>query len=175
MIDFDQAAQDAIEGRSSWKPALRPTGGGFAATIGGWARDIPEAIDAVLKGSAQDFMREMQEELDRLVYQAPISPSGYERTGFLKASLVASTNAMPQLIRDNPGEKAKWDEAPVVLVINGWDGDGQLFLGYTAKYGLIVHSGAGNAVPRPWVTLAAQKWVEIVNRRAASVKAAFGL
>ena len=120
-------------------------------------------------------MREMQEELDRLVYQAPPAPSGYQRTGFLKASLVASTDAMPSLVRDNPGLTVEWDEAPVVLVITGWDGDGQLFLGYTAKYGLIVHVGAGGAIPRPWVTLTVQKWQEIVNRRAAEVKRRFGL
>lgn len=120
-------------------------------------------------------MREMQEELDRLVYQAPPAPSGYQRTGFLKASLVASTDAMPQLVRENPGLPVEWDEAPVVLVITGWDGDGQLFLGYSAKYGLMVHSGAGNAIPRPWVTLTVQKWQGIVNRRAAEVKRRFGL
>lgn len=147
----------------------------FAATISDWCARVPEAIDAVLKGSAQDFMRDMQEELDRLVYQAPPAPSGYQRTGFLKASLVASTDAMPQLVRDNPGMPVEWDEAPVALVITGWDGDGQLFLGYSAKYGLMVHSGAGNAIPRPWVTLTVQKWQQIVDRRAAEVKRRFGL
>lgn len=147
----------------------------FSATISAWAEKVPEAIDAVLRGSAEDLMREMQEELDRLVYQAPISPSGYDRTGFLKASLVASTQEMPQLIRDNPGEKTEWNEAPVVLVINGWDGGGQLFLGYTAKYGLAVALGAKGAVPKPWVQLTVQKWQQIVERRAATVKAAFGL
>lgn len=147
----------------------------FSATIAGWAEKVPEAIDAVLQGSAQDLMREMQEELDRLVYQQPISPSGYDRTGFLKASLVASTQEMPRLVRDNPGEKVEWDEAPVVLVINGWDSGGQLFLGYTAKYGLAVALGAKGAVPKPWVQLTVQKWQQIVERRAATVKAAFGL
>lgn len=147
----------------------------FSATISGWAEKVPEAIDAVLQGSAQDLMREMQEELDRMVYQAPISPSGYDRTGFLKASLVASTHEMPRLVRDNPGVPVEWDEAPVVLVINGWDGGGTLYLGYTANYGLMVALGANGAVPKPWVQLVVQRWNAIVERRAAQVKAAFGL
>lgn len=147
----------------------------FSAQVGAWTAKVPEAIEAVLRGSAQDFMREMQAELDRLVYQAPISPSGYERTGFLKASLVASTQEMPQLIRDNPGNPVEWDESPVVLVIDGWEGGGSLYIGYSAKYGLAVALGAKGAVPKPWVQLTVQKWQQIVERRAATVKAAFGL
>lgn len=147
----------------------------FSAQVAAWAKKVPEAIEAVLKGSAQDLTREMQAELDRMVYQAPVSPSGYQRTGFLRASLVASTESMPQLVRDNPGLSAEWNESSVVLVINGWDGGGSLYLGYTAKYGLMVHSGAGNAVPRPWVTLVTQRWQQIVEARAQQVKQAFGL
>lgn len=147
----------------------------FSATISAWAEKVPEAIDAVLKGSAQDLVKEMQAELDRLVYDAPPAPSGYVRTGFLRASLVASTEAMPQLIRDNPGLPADYDESAIILSINGWDGGSTLYIGYSAKYGGDVHFGSRGAVPRPWVTLAAQKWQSIVEKRAASVRQAFGL
>ncbi|KKB09404.1 hypothetical protein VE26_05560 [Devosia chinhatensis] len=148
----------------------------FAATIGDWCRRVPEAIDAVLKNSAQRLAKEIDAELDRQVYQAPPSPSGYKRTGFLRASFVASTSAMPQLIRDNPGAEINADAVgPIVLVINGWDGGGTLYLGYTAKYGAYVHFGAGGAAPRPWVTLAAQRWPQIVREEAAKVKQRFGL
>lgn len=148
----------------------------FAATIGDWCRRVPEAIDAVLKNSAQRLAKEIDAELDRQVYQAPPSPSGYQRTGFLRASFVASTSAMPQLIRDNPGAAVNADAmGPIVLVIDGWDGGGTLYLGYTAKYGALVHVGANGTVPKPWLTLAAQRWPEIVREEAAKVKAAFGL
>ncbi|WIY54152.1 HK97 gp10 family phage protein [Devosia sp. YIM 151766] len=148
----------------------------FSATIGSWCERVPEAIEAVLRGSAQDLVKEMQAELNRLVYEAPPSPSGYQRTGFLRASLVASTSAMPQLIRDNPGAPVSADEMTgIILVINGWDGGGTLYLGYTAKYGAQVHFGANGTVPKPWVTLAAQRWPVIVKEEAAKVKAAFGL
>lgn len=81
-----------------------------------------------MRGSAQDLVKEMQAELDRLVYEAPPAPSGYVRTGFLRASLVASTEAMPQLVRDNPGAPVSADEmAGIILVINGWDGGGTLY------------------------------------------------
>jgi hypothetical protein len=148
----------------------------FAATIGDWCRKVPEAIDAVLRNSAQRLAKEIDAELDRQVYQAPPAPSGYQRTGFLRASFVASASAMPQLIRDNPGVDVSADAmGPIVLVINGWDGGGTLYLGYTAKYGAQVHMGANGTVPKPWVTLAAQRWQVIVKEEAAKVKAAFGL
>lgn len=148
----------------------------FSATISAWAEKVPEAIEAVLRGSAQDLVKEMQAELNRLVYDAPPAPSGYVRTGFLRASLVASTEAMPQLVRDNPGAPVSADEmAGIILIINGWDGGGTLYLGYTAAYGAMVHMGANGTVPKPWVTLAAQRWPEIVREEAAKVKQAFGL
>ncbi len=148
----------------------------FSAVIGDWCRRVPEAIDAVLKNSAQRLAREIDAELDRMVYQAPPAPSGYQRTGFLRASFVASTEAMPQLIRDNPGIEVDADAmGPIILVINGWDGGGTLYLGYTAAYGAQVHMGANGTVPKPWVTLVSQRWQQIVQEEAAKVKQAFGL
>lgn len=150
--------------------------GSFSAVIGNWCARVPEAIDAVLKGSAQRLAKEIDAELDRRVYQAPPSPSGYQRTGFLRASFVASASAMPQLIQDNPGAAVNADAmGSIVLIINGWDGGGALYLGYTAKYGAQVHFGANGTVPKPWVTLAAQRWPVIVSEEAAKVKQAFGL
>jgi hypothetical protein len=148
----------------------------FSAVIGDWCRKVPEAIDAVLKGSAQRLAEEIDAELDRQVYQAPPSPSGYQRTGFLRASFVASTSAMPQLVQDNPDAVVNADAmGPIVLVINGWDGGETLYLGYTAAYGAHVHFGANGTTPKPWVQLAAQRWPVIVREEAAKVKAAFGL
>lgn len=177
MINFDQAAQDAIEGRAPWTPGHPSASGkGFAATIAAWAKAVPEAMDAVFKASAQRLVKEMQAELERLVYDAPPAPSGYQRTGFLRASLVASTEAMPQLVRDNPGAVVNADAmGPITLVISGWEGDETLYLGYTAAYGGHVHFGANGTTPKPWVALAAQRWPEIVREEAAKVKAAFGL
>ncbi|WP_210257040.1 HK97 gp10 family phage protein [Devosia sp. MC1541] len=148
----------------------------FSAAVGAWAKKVPEAIDAVFKNSAQRLTKELQSELGRMVYDAPASPSGYQRTGFLRSSLVASTEVMPQLTQDNPGASTNSDAlGSVMLVINGWEGGETLYLGYTAKYGAHVHFGANGTVPKPWVTLTAQRWQQIVKEEAAKVKQAFGL
>lgn len=150
--------------------------GSFSAVIGDWCRRVPEAIDAVLRNSAQRLAKEIDAELDRQVYQAPPAPSGYQRTGFLRASFVASTSAMPQLIRDNPGAAVNADAmGPIVLVINGWDGGGTLYLGVTASYGAAVHFGANGVSPRPWITIVAQRWPQIVAEESALVRQRFGL
>lgn len=150
--------------------------GSFAATIGAWAQKVPEALEATFRNSAQRLVKELDGELTRMVYDAPPAPSGYQRTGFLKASLVASTQAMPQLVRDNPGAPVSADHVgPIVLVINGWEGDETLYLGYTAKYGALVHYGANGNAPKPWVSLVSQRWEAIVREEAAKVKQAFGL
>lgn len=146
----------------------------FSAVIGKWAKAVPEAIEAVFKESAQDLVREMNEELTRMVYDQPETPN-YARTGFLKASLVASTDAMPQLIRDNPVAPVDADNSTIVMVISGWEGDQTLYLGYTANYAAFVHFGARGAPPKQWVTLVSQRWAEIVRRNAAKVKQRFGL
>lgn len=148
----------------------------FSAQIGAWVEKVEEAREAVFKNSAQRMAKELTDEVTRLVYDAPPAPSGYNRTGFLRASLMASTEAMPQLVSDNPGAHVNVDHmGPIVLVINGWDTKSTLYLGYTAKYGLFVHAGAKGAPPKPWVTLVAQRWQQIVSEEAAKVKAAFGL
>ncbi len=149
----------------------------FSATIGQWVAKIPQAIEAIMRDSAEELVREVNAEIDRLIYSQPPAPTYPKRTNFLRASLVASTEAMPQLVRDNPGTDVDPDGhmAGIVLVINDWEGDQTLYLGVTASYGAAVHYGARGQTPKPWITLAAQKWPEIVARNAARVKQGMGL
>lgn len=155
----------------------------FAAVIGKWAKAVPEAVDAVFKNSAQRLVKELNDEVTKLVYDAP-EVGGYKRTGFLRASLVASSEAMPSLVTDGAEKAADAHMGPITLVIQGWEGDTTLYLGYTAAYGARIHFGytgpdslgrTFNQTPRPWVTLVAQRWNEIVKEEAAKVKQAFGL
>lgn len=157
----------------------------FSAIISNWTKVVAEAVDAVMKNSAQRLVKELNDEVTRLVYDPP-EVDGYKRTGFLRASLVASTEAMPTLITDGDGAEKSADAhmGPLVLVINGWEGDATLYLGYTAAYGARIHYGytgpdsLGRTFaqsPRPWVTLVCQRWETIVAEEAAKVKAAFGL
>lgn len=146
--------------------------GTFAATVGDWCRMVPEAIEVIFRESAEELVRVMDMLLVESVYDRPPAPSGYKRTGFLRASLVASTTAMPMLTRDNPGVSVPADLGDVVLVINGLELGTTLYVGYTARYAAFVHY-SGTAAP--WVDLAAQRWKSIVATKSAEVKSRLGL
>lgn len=147
----------------------------FALQVAEWAREVEGAIGAIFRESAQELASEMDLLLEQTVYAQPASESGYQRTGFLRASLVASTSAMPLLTRENPGVAVPVDLGPIVLVINGADIGDTLYLGYTANYAAFVHYSANGERGRPWVTMAAQRWPIIVERVSARVKSRLGL
>lgn len=156
----------------------------FAATVGDWADTVIEAQEAVFRESAQEFVAQLNSEVTAMIYDQP-QPDGYTRTGFLRASLVASTEALPNLL-DDDGNAVAADAhmGAIVLVINGWEPGQSVFLGYTAKYGARLHFGytgpdslgrTFNQAPRPWVTMVTQRWAEIVAAKEAAVKQRFGL
>jgi len=146
----------------------------FSAVIEGWTRRVKEAEEAVFKEAAQELVKQLNDQITEMVYDAPETPN-YRRTGFLRASLMASTEAMPQLIRDNPGAQVNADAGDVILVIAGAELGDTIYLGYTARYGLVVHRGSNGRAPRPWVDLVAARWQQIVAEKAAMVKQRFGL
>lgn len=146
----------------------------FAATVGAWAQKVDGALEVVFKESAQELVSQMDDLLASMVYAGPPSPN-YRRTGFLRASLMASTTAMPRLIRENPGVPVPADLGDVILVINDAELGDTIYLGYTANYAAYVHYGANGQAPRQWVTLVAQRWEAIVAAKAAEVRARLGL
>lgn len=146
----------------------------FSAVIEGWTHRVKEAEEAVFKEAAQELVKQLNDQITEMVYDTPETPT-YRRTGFLRASLMASTEAMPRLIRDNPGVQVNADAGDVILVIAGADVGDTIYLGYTAKYGAMVHGGANGRAPRPWVDLVAQRWPQIVAAKAADVGKRFGL
>lgn len=147
----------------------------FAATVKAWTDKVKGAFETVFHESAEELLRTMDDLLVQTVYAAPPAPSGYKRTGFLRASVVASTVAMPLLVRENPGVPVPTDLGPMVLVINGAEVGETLYLGYSAKYAAFVHYSAKGHAGRPWVDMAAQRWQAIVERQAALVKSRLGL
>lgn len=147
----------------------------FAATVEAWVRKVKDAEETIFKASAQRLARELTDEVERLVYDAPPAPTYPRRTGFLRASLRASNTEMPLAILDNPGGSHEVDWGQIELVINGSDIDDVIYLGYTARYGPHVHRGANGQPPKPWVDLVAQRWQQIVAQKAAEVKTRFGL
>lgn len=134
----------------------------FAATVGDWARKVEGALEVIFKESVQELVSQ----LNALV---PVD------TGFLRASLMASTTAMPVLSLDNLGSAHSADVGTIELVIVGADLGDTIYLGYTAKYGAHVHYGANGRPGRPWVDLVAQRWASIVAAKSAEVKSRLGL
>ena len=99
-------------------------------------------------------------------------------TGFLRASLMASTAAMPSIsptARPVEGGKYVYNEGQVEAVIAGAEVGDTLYSGYTASYAAAREFGARGQPPDAFVRMAAQNWGMIVDRNTAKVKAAFGL
>lgn len=134
----------------------------FSATVGAWAKAVPEAMEIVFKESAQEVVTQ----INALV---PVD------TGFLRASLRASTTALPVLSLSNPGGAFTVDAGEIVLVIAGAEIGDTIYLGYTANYGAYVHYGSAGRPGRPWVDMVAQRWQSIVQVKAAEVKSRLGL
>jgi hypothetical protein len=147
----------------------------FAASVGAWAAKALDAAEVIFQESAQELVSQLDLLLKDMVYDQPVSPSGYHRTGFLRASLTASKTVMPKLVRENPGGTYPPDLGDVVLVINSAELGDALYIGYTANYAAFVHYGARGREPRPWVTLVAQRWDQIVKEKETEVKTRLGL
>jgi hypothetical protein len=147
----------------------------FSAKVGEWATRVEGALLAVFKESVQELAAQVDMQLVNMVYEQPPSPSGYKRTGFLRASVMASKSAMPALTRENPGAAVPTNLGDVMVVINSAVAGDTIYLGYTANYASYVHYGANGRAPRPWVALVAQRWEQIVNEKAVEVKARLGL
>jgi hypothetical protein len=137
--------------------------GKFTATIDGWARKSEDRMRAVRNDAAQTAAEEVT---------TPVDLGGHMRvdTGFLKASLVASTTAMPAI---DPNARPPADAAPgsipidlnaVALVIAGATLEDTIYLGFTASY----------ARPREYhdgfVRLTAQRWPQIVKESNAKIR-----
>lgn len=132
----------------------------FTAQIEAWAAKVEGALEAIFRESVQELVSQMQ----ALV---PVD------TGFLRASLVASTSQMPRLTTPQGG--ALPEAGQIELVIISADIGDTIYLGYTANYGAYVHYGAQGRPPRPWVDMVAQRWQSIVDAKAAEIKARLGL
>lgn len=106
----------------------------FAATVGSWCNKVPKALEIIFKEAAQELVTE----LNKLV---PVD------TGFLRASLMASTTAMPQMTRANPGVPVPQDVGDIVLVIAGAEIGDTILLGYSSNYAAMVHFGTQERAP----------------------------
>ncbi len=143
----------------------------FSAQVAGWAEKVPEAIEAVRNQSAADVVKEMQ----TLTTEGGRLPF---KTGFLWASLMASTSVMPSINRNakpGDGQAYQFDFSTVEAVIAGASLEDTLYFGYTAAYAGHQEYGANGRPPAAFVRSAVQNWDQHVNRNAEKVRKAFGL
>ncbi|MCO4316341.1 HK97 gp10 family phage protein [Phyllobacterium sp. 21LDTY02-6] len=143
----------------------------FSAQVAAFAEKIPGAVEAVFKESVQEVVSEMQ---------MPVSAGGRMRvdTGFLRASLLASTAAMPSINAGKTpveGASYSYDGGQIEAVILGADINATLFFGYTAAYAGHREYGSNGQAPDAFVRSAAQRWDMIVENKARELKARLGL
>ncbi|MGN7734374.1 HK97 gp10 family phage protein [Ensifer sp. 22564] len=142
----------------------------FSAAVAQWADKIEGAVEAVFKESVQEVVEEMQ---------TPVGQGGRMRvdTGFLRASLLASSTSMPAInASSKPTEGTAYspDFAQVEAVIAGSDIRDTLYFGYTAAYAGHREYGANGQPADGFVRMAAQNWPIIVDRKAAELKSRLG-
>lgn len=143
----------------------------FSAQVAAFAEKVEGAVEGVFKASVQDVVNEMQ---------TPRGAGGRMRvdTGFLRASLLASTSAMPSInpqARPAEGGAYTFNFGQIEAVIAGADAGDTLYFGYTAAYAGHREYGANGQPPDAFVRSAAQNWPIIVDRNAMRLKQALGL
>ncbi|MDE3874605.1 HK97 gp10 family phage protein [Sinorhizobium meliloti] len=142
----------------------------FSAAVAQWADKVEGAVEAIFKEATQEVVEEMQR---------PVGQGGRMRvdTGFLRASLLASSTSMPAISAAKPVDGGTYtpDFGQIEAVIAGADIGDTLYFGYTASYAGYREYGANGQPADGFVRLAAQNWPIIVDRKAAELKARLGL
>lgn len=141
----------------------------FSATVSDWCRKVPEVHLAVFRESAKRVMEDM------------LTPRGAGGnmpidTGYLRASLQASTTEMPTMREGAiPTEGATYTpDGQVNLVIAGAELGETIYAGFTAIYARAQNYGfKGPAFL--FVELAAQKWEATVAAVEAELLSRAGL
>lgn len=145
----------------------------FSAQIDAWVLKVEGAIEAVFKEAVQELVEQADQLLTQMVYEAPPTPN-YNRTGFLRSSVVVSTSSMPLANRPQGAPDSGY-MAGIEVQIAGAELGETIYIGWTAIYAAFVHYGANGAPPKPWVSLVAQRWEMIVAAKTAELKGRLGL
>jgi len=145
------------------------TQGRFAAEVSAWAAKTKERMDAVHRESAQRIVG---------VMQTPRAAGGNLRvdTGFLRASLVATTTGVLPPTTGKPDEAGafSYNAGTINLVIAGADIKDPITVVYTANYARAREYGARGQPGDRWVSLAAQQWQRVVSEVVTEAKARAG-
>jgi len=136
----------------------------FTAQVDEFIRDSKELMEIVHKESIQELVERMQRPQGK-GGNLPID------TGFLRASLRASSDGSLPSTAKNPGQgNFTYDSGAISLVIAGLEMDQTFIAAYGANYARHVHYGANGRAGVLWVSLAAQQWPQIVDETVAKLK-----
>ena len=138
----------------------------FHAQVSEHVANYERRMLATFRGSTQD----LAEEVTR-----PVAKGGRMRvkTGFMRASLMASTSAMPYIDAGARPPSTAGDnsfdlnDSEIILTIAGAQLGQTIFLGFTASY-----AGYREALDA-FVATAAQRWPDIVRVNAAKAMARY--
>lgn len=142
----------------------------FSASVSEWAQQSERRMTAVFKKSAEDVILQVKE-------KTPVVD------GFLRASLLASTSAMPLIdpkANNSEGASVADNDGQIALVIAGAVLGQTIYAGFTAAYARRIEYGfkGEDSLGRTYnqegvgmVRLAAQEWANIVARNSAIAKA----
>lgn len=132
----------------------------FAASVADWVRKVKGLEDDLFKASVQDVVSLAQS-------RVPID------TGFARASIRGSTEAMPSIIPSASGPGTAFPYGPaeteITLMIAGLEIGQTFFVGWTAAYSLALEYGHSKQAPAGFVRLSAQQWQTIVNANVERV------
>lgn len=131
----------------------------FDAQVGDWVAQTKERLEAVFKESAQRT-------ISLMVKYTPVD------TGFLRASVRASTSAMPKIIptAKGGGVNVPYDSGAVLMTIAGAKLGQTIYVGYTANYARHVEYGTSKMAARRFVGRAASQWQRTVRQVSADLQ-----
>lgn len=132
----------------------------FSAQVAAFVAKSEKRLELVVKESAQRVGLEVKE-------RTPVD------TGFLRASFMASTSAMPLIDRNaRPGAGPVADRGEeIALVIAGASLGQPIYMGFVAGYAAHVEYGVNGRSGVGMVRLSAQRWPAIVNQVVSEAKA----
>jgi hypothetical protein len=141
--------------------------GDFAAQVDAWTAKARRRAEAVFRESAQRVVEEMKR---------PVGAGGKlpVDTGYLRASIQASTATMPLIRRGahpEPGHSYMDNASEITMVIANMKLGEIIYIGVTAEYGAHVEYGARGRPPAGFVRGAAQGWQGLVNEVTAAARA----
>jgi hypothetical protein len=140
--------------------------GTFSAKVSAWAAKSKDRMVAVRNTAVERVVE---------IAQTPIAAGGAlpVDTGFLRASLQATTGAAVPAKRGKPGQGGafSYDPGDLTLVLAGATLDDVITIAWTADYARHVEYGARGRPGRAFMRLAAQQWPRAVSEASAGVEA----